>query len=257
MPCCAAFAHIPGLSRHWWIGTDGRLMASGWSGGEGKRREVMRLPNWPEFEPQSPSPHWGLQEVSPLGAAVSHCIKRGVMSHPVPGPLGEVKSWGTILCTCGSPCIWWHPRARHPSVPCRKKEAIRYGRLSVRSPPQNKNDSLELLEGQRAGCDMQVMMSLILASVRINKNNKTQYLPVPGLQGLLFEHILFNSVCNLLESLLVVIWNWPTDTEGKERLKKEVDDSRLGMWSPHLRTGTWWGPGRLRCFVGGMAWFLI
>lgn len=75
----------------------------------------------------------------------------------------------------------------------------------MRSPPQNKNDSLELLEGQRAGCDMQVMMSLILASVRINKNNKTQYLPVPGLQGLLFEHILFNSVCNLLESLLVVI----------------------------------------------------
>lgn len=63
------------------------------------------------------------------------------------------------------------------------------------SPLGNISDSLELLEVLLAVCDMQVLMALTFASVKINRSNKTQHLPVPGFQGLLFEHILFNSVC--------------------------------------------------------------
>lgn len=59
----------------------------------------------------------------------------------------------------------------------------------------NISDSLELLEVLLADCDMQVLMALTFTSMRINRSNKTQHLPVPGFQGLLFEHILFNSVC--------------------------------------------------------------
>lgn len=62
------------------------------------------------------------------------------------------------------------------------------------SPLGNISDSLELLEVLLADCDMQVLI-LTFASVKINRSIKTQHLPVPGFQGLLFEHILFNSVC--------------------------------------------------------------